>query len=75
MRVDALGSKLEIDLELGRHSSARAELVALTSEYPLRERFRELAMLACTAPVGKPMRLRCDPEAVRRIVRCAASRS
>jgi DNA-binding SARP family transcriptional activator len=46
MRLAALGSKFEIDLELGRHAGTAAELTALTSEYPLRERFRELFMLA-----------------------------
>src|SRR5262245_23086810 len=46
MRLAALATKLEIDLELGCHAHAAAELTALTSEYPLHERFRELSMLA-----------------------------
>jgi DNA-binding SARP family transcriptional activator/tetratricopeptide (TPR) repeat protein len=46
IRLAALTSKLEIDLALGRHAGTTAELTALTSEYPLRERFRELLMLA-----------------------------
>ena len=46
VRLAALGTKFEIDLELGRHEGAAAELTALTSEYPLRERFRQLLMLA-----------------------------
>jgi len=46
MRLAALGSRVDLDLALGRHLEVTAELTALTSEYPLRERFREQLMLA-----------------------------
>jgi DNA-binding SARP family transcriptional activator/tetratricopeptide (TPR) repeat protein len=46
MRLAVLGTRLDVDLELGRHVDVTAELTALTSEYPLRERFRVQLMLA-----------------------------
>jgi DNA-binding SARP family transcriptional activator len=38
--------RLELDLELGAHTEAVAELTAITAEHPLRERLRALLMLA-----------------------------
>jgi DNA-binding SARP family transcriptional activator len=45
-RLVAIESRLELDLELGRHVEAIGELTALVTEYPLRERLRALLMLA-----------------------------
>ncbi|MFJ5035766.1 AfsR/SARP family transcriptional regulator [Streptomyces sp. NPDC088560] len=41
-----LQSRLEFELELGRHHDLTAELIALCREFPLREGFRALLMLA-----------------------------
>ncbi|MFR0353234.1 AfsR/SARP family transcriptional regulator [Streptomyces sediminimaris] len=45
-RLRLLESRLEMDLEQGCHAEAVSELTALTAEHPLRERLRELLMLA-----------------------------
>ncbi|WP_449473157.1 BTAD domain-containing putative transcriptional regulator [Streptomyces tanashiensis] len=45
-RLQLLESRLELDLELGHHADAVSELTALTAAHPLRERLRELLMLA-----------------------------
>ncbi|GKQ36671.1 BTAD domain-containing putative transcriptional regulator [Streptomyces sp. A012304] len=45
-RLGLLESRLDMDLEQGRHAEAVSELTALTAAHPLRERFRELLMLA-----------------------------
>ncbi|MCX4762933.1 tetratricopeptide repeat protein [Streptomyces sp. NBC_01275] len=45
-RLGLLASRLDMDLEQGCHAEAVSELTALTAAYPLRERFRELLMLA-----------------------------
>ncbi|TCR21137.1 BTAD domain-containing putative transcriptional regulator [Streptomyces sp. BK205] len=45
-RLQLLESRLDMDLEQGCHAEAVSELTALTAEHPLRERFRELLMLA-----------------------------
>ncbi|MET7640450.1 BTAD domain-containing putative transcriptional regulator [Streptomyces sp. NPDC005438] len=45
-RLSLVESRLELDLEAGRHAEAITELTALTTEHPLRERLRELLMLA-----------------------------
>ncbi|WP_181796739.1 AfsR/SARP family transcriptional regulator, partial [Streptomyces sp. WELS2] len=45
-RLQLLESRLDMDLEQGRHAEAVAELTALTAAHPLRERLRELLMLA-----------------------------
>ncbi|WP_344660905.1 AfsR/SARP family transcriptional regulator [Catenulispora subtropica] len=45
-RLGALETRIALDLELGRHVAVTAELAALAAEFPLRERFRELQMLA-----------------------------
>ncbi|KAK1184687.1 BTAD domain-containing putative transcriptional regulator [Streptomyces sp. NBS 14/10] len=45
-RLTLLQTRLELDLELGHHTAAIAELTALSFEYPLRERLRALQMLA-----------------------------
>ncbi|MFE3252305.1 BTAD domain-containing putative transcriptional regulator [Streptomyces sp. NPDC059209] len=45
-RLQLVEGRLDIDLELGRHAEAISELTALTAAHPLRERLRELLMLA-----------------------------
>ncbi|MER6556627.1 BTAD domain-containing putative transcriptional regulator [Streptomyces sp. NPDC001027] len=45
-RLGLLESRLDMDLEQGCHADAVSELTALTAAYPLRERLRELLMLA-----------------------------
>ncbi|MEV8349724.1 BTAD domain-containing putative transcriptional regulator [Streptomyces niveus] len=45
-RLQMLESRLDMDLEQGCHAEAVSELTALTAEHPLRERLRELLMLA-----------------------------
>ncbi|MEU0114834.1 BTAD domain-containing putative transcriptional regulator [Streptomyces bobili] len=45
-RLGLLESRLDMDLEQGCHAEAVSELTALTAAYPLRERLRELLMLA-----------------------------
>ncbi|MGW7715522.1 BTAD domain-containing putative transcriptional regulator [Streptomyces chartreusis] len=45
-RLQLLESRLDMDLACGLHADIVAELVALTSAHPLRERLRELLMLA-----------------------------
>ncbi|MEV5985864.1 BTAD domain-containing putative transcriptional regulator [Streptomyces sp. NPDC052051] len=45
-RLQLLESRLDMDLEQGCHAEAVSELTALTAAYPLRERLRELLMLA-----------------------------
>ncbi|MBT3154740.1 tetratricopeptide repeat protein [Streptomyces sp. CHD11] len=45
-RHQLLEIRLDMDLEQGRHAAAVSELTALTAAHPLRERLRELLMLA-----------------------------
>ncbi|GIG56073.1 regulatory protein AfsR [Longispora fulva] len=45
-RLTVLEARLDLDLALGRHAEATAELTVLLAEHPLRERFHGLAMLA-----------------------------
>ncbi|MFK4150041.1 BTAD domain-containing putative transcriptional regulator [Streptomyces sp. NPDC004065] len=45
-RLQLLELRLELDLEQGCHAEAVSELTALTAAHPLRERLRELLMLA-----------------------------
>ncbi|MFI9584608.1 AfsR/SARP family transcriptional regulator [Streptomyces sp. NPDC052236] len=45
-RLQLLETRLDLDLEVGCHADAVSELTALTAAYPLRERLRELLMLA-----------------------------
>ncbi|MCH0562080.1 MULTISPECIES: BTAD domain-containing putative transcriptional regulator [unclassified Streptomyces] len=45
-RLQLLQSRLDMDLEQGCHAEAVSELTALTAAHPLRERLRELLMLA-----------------------------
>ncbi|MEU6062004.1 BTAD domain-containing putative transcriptional regulator [Streptomyces sp. NPDC047097] len=45
-RLTLLETRLELDLECGRHAGTVSELTALTAAHPLRERLRELLMLA-----------------------------
>ncbi|NEA64645.1 BTAD domain-containing putative transcriptional regulator [Streptomyces sp. SID12488] len=44
--LQLLESRLDMDLEQGCHAESVSELTALTAEHPLRERLRELLMLA-----------------------------
>jgi DNA-binding SARP family transcriptional activator/Flp pilus assembly protein TadD len=45
-RFQLLETRLDLDLEVGHHAEAVSELTALTAAHPLRERLRELLMLA-----------------------------
>ncbi|MEU5897914.1 MULTISPECIES: BTAD domain-containing putative transcriptional regulator [Streptomyces] len=45
-RLQLLETRLDMDLEQGCHAEAVSELTALTAAHPLRERLRELQMLA-----------------------------
>ncbi|MFJ6569937.1 AfsR/SARP family transcriptional regulator [Streptomyces sp. NPDC091292] len=45
-QLQLLESRLDMDLEQGCHAEAISELTALTAAHPLRERLRELLMLA-----------------------------
>jgi DNA-binding SARP family transcriptional activator len=45
-RLQLIESRLDMDLEQGFHAEAVSELTALTAAHPLRERLRELLMLA-----------------------------
>ncbi|MEE1938384.1 BTAD domain-containing putative transcriptional regulator [Streptomyces sp. TRM 70361] len=45
-RLSLLEHRLGLDLQLGSHAEAVSELTALTAAHPLRERLRELLMLA-----------------------------
>ncbi|MGW8064876.1 AfsR/SARP family transcriptional regulator [Streptomyces ziwulingensis] len=45
-RLQLLETRLNMDLEQGCHAEAVSELTALTAAHPLRERLRELLMLA-----------------------------
>ncbi|MFE6689092.1 BTAD domain-containing putative transcriptional regulator [Streptomyces sp. NPDC057743] len=45
-RLQLTEERLELDLEAGHHAEAVTELTALTAAHPLRERLRELLMLA-----------------------------
>ena len=46
LRLEALEIRIDADLALGRHAALVAELDALTTEHPLRERLRAARMLA-----------------------------
>jgi DNA-binding SARP family transcriptional activator len=46
LRLQLLETRLDLDLEQGCHAEAVSELTALTAAHPLRERLRELLMLA-----------------------------
>nr|WP_210771107.1 BTAD domain-containing putative transcriptional regulator [Streptomyces albidus (ex Kaewkla and Franco 2022)] len=45
-RLQLIESRLELDLNVGRHAAAVSELTALVAAHPLRERLRGLLMLA-----------------------------
>ncbi|GAA2061182.1 transcriptional regulator AfsR [Streptomyces albiaxialis] len=45
-RLGLLEHRLDLDLQVGCHAEAVSELTALTAAHPLRERLRELLMLA-----------------------------
>ncbi|GAA4914826.1 BTAD domain-containing putative transcriptional regulator [Streptomyces coeruleoprunus] len=45
-RLQLIETRLDLDLECGHHAEAVSELTALTAAHPLRERLRELLMLA-----------------------------
>lgn len=46
MRLNLTERRLEVSLAAGRHAESVSELTALTTAHPLRERLRELLMLA-----------------------------
>ncbi|MET9899230.1 BTAD domain-containing putative transcriptional regulator [Streptomyces sp. NPDC006446] len=46
LRLHALESRVEADLELGRHEQLTAELAGLVAEFPLREKLRAQLMTA-----------------------------
>ncbi|MFC0600419.1 AfsR/SARP family transcriptional regulator [Streptomyces palmae] len=46
LHLSLLETRLELDLEVGHHAEAVSELTALTAAHPLRERLREMLMLA-----------------------------
>jgi predicted ATPase/DNA-binding SARP family transcriptional activator len=46
LRLEALETRIEADLSLGRHGELVAELEAVVDEHPLRERLRRQLMLA-----------------------------
>lgn len=46
LRLTTLETRIEVELAMGEHAGVVAELTALTSEHPLRERLPELLMLA-----------------------------
>lgn len=46
LRLHALESRVEADLELGRHEQLTAELTGLVAEFPLREKLRAQLMTA-----------------------------
>ncbi len=46
LMMAATEDRLDLDIELGRHGAAAAELQTLLAEYPVRERLIELLMLA-----------------------------
>lgn len=46
LRVGAIEERAEVMLDLGRHAEVAAELPAVVTEYPFRERLRGLLMLA-----------------------------
>jgi len=46
LRLQAVEHRIDADLRLGRHADVVGELETLTVDYPYRERFRELHMLA-----------------------------
>src|SRR3954468_16000595 len=46
LRLAAVEARLEVELALGRHSTAIPELRQLAAQHPVRERLRELLMVA-----------------------------
>jgi len=57
--LDALQSRIEADLALGRHEEVLAESRRLTAAYPLRERFWAQRMLALCGSGRRAEALRC----------------
>jgi DNA-binding SARP family transcriptional activator len=53
LRLDALESRIDADLQLGRIQEAIGDLGRLTASHPLRERFHAQLMLACYR-AGRP---------------------
>lgn len=53
LRLAALEERLALDVDLGRHARAAAELAELVAEHPLRERLRALQMVALDR-AGRP---------------------
>ena len=59
-RLDVVESRVDAQLACGRHQETVAELEALTTEHPLRERFwfqRLLALYRCRAPGRRSARV------------------
>ncbi len=53
-RMRAMELRFDAELRLGRHAAVLAELAEAHSNHPLRERFCEQLMVACTARDGRP---------------------
>jgi hypothetical protein len=59
LRLEALKIRIDADPALGRHAALVAELEALTSEHPLRERLRAARMLALMVGRAAAVSVRC----------------
>jgi DNA-binding SARP family transcriptional activator len=68
MRLQALESRIDADLHLGRHREVTAELAALAAAEPLRERVHELLMLALYRSGQQAAALAAYRQARRRLV-------
>jgi len=68
MRLQALESRIDADLHLGRHREVTAELAALAAAEPLRERIHEFLMLALYRSGQQAAALAAYRQARRRLV-------
>jgi DNA-binding SARP family transcriptional activator/tetratricopeptide (TPR) repeat protein len=66
-RLTALGSRIDIDLRLGRHDELVPELTALTAEHPLDERFWARLMTALHGS-GRPAAALAAYDRARRVI-------